>query len=39
MKNLKNLIASKRRYYSVVEYRTFEDGSIVKVTTYPNLKF
>ncbi len=39
MKNIKNFVASKRRYYSVVEYRTFEDGTVVKVTTFPNLKF
>ena len=39
MTNLKNLIASKRRYYSVVETIKFEDGTIVTKTTYPNLKF
>jgi len=39
MKNLKNLIASKRRYYSVTETIKFEDGTIVTKTTFPNLKY
>jgi|1186.fasta_scaffold106697_3 hypothetical protein len=39
MKNLINIVASKRRYYAVTEYLMFEDGTIVKKTTFPNLKF
>lgn len=39
MFNLKNFVASKRRYYSVVEYIELPDGSIVTKTTFPNLKF
>jgi hypothetical protein len=38
-KNIKNLIASKRRYYSVVEVIKFDDGRTVTKTSYPNLKF
>lgn len=39
MINIKNLIASKRRYYSVTEKIELPDGTIATCTTFPNLKF
>lgn len=40
MKNLINFVDSKiNRYREVVEYITCEDGTVVKKTTFPHLKF
>ena len=40
MKNIKNLIASKRRYYSYTEEIRDTDGNLIAIkTTFPNLKF
>ena len=39
LKTIAKKIADRKLPDEIVEYRMFEDGTIVKVTTFPKLRF
>ena len=39
LKTIKQKLADRKLPDEIVEYREFEDGTIVKVTTFPKLRF
>lgn len=39
IKTIKQKLADRKLPDEIVEYRVFDDGMIVKVTTFPKLRF